>query len=205
MFIKKRVREYMKNVKFKPWIGPEYNNNGIDGLKILILGESHYGDKEYEDVTSDVIRKYVISGQPYAFFTKIAKCILQIPVEDKFSMKQRTQIWNSVAFYNYIQTFIGNNPRERPNDDMWNNTEKPFRETINYIKPHVCVVLGCELWKHLPSPEEKLHSNGYETYIYNIEDGQKMFAGGVVHPSGRMSYGQAYPRIKALINMAKLV
>lgn len=30
----------MKNVRFKPWIGPEYDKSGFDGLRILVLGES---------------------------------------------------------------------------------------------------------------------------------------------------------------------
>ncbi|WP_217939230.1 hypothetical protein [Duncaniella muris] len=31
----------MKNVFFKPWIGKDYENGGIFGKKVLVLGEAH--------------------------------------------------------------------------------------------------------------------------------------------------------------------
>lgn len=31
----------MKNVRFKPWIGENYNSGGVLGKKILVIGESH--------------------------------------------------------------------------------------------------------------------------------------------------------------------
>ena len=28
---------------FEPWIGTQYRTTGLDGLRVLVLGESHYG------------------------------------------------------------------------------------------------------------------------------------------------------------------
>jgi hypothetical protein len=34
-----------------PWIGPDYQNGGFDGLRVLVLGESHYSwDLEPDEV-----------------------------------------------------------------------------------------------------------------------------------------------------------
>ena len=37
---------YNKYVKFIPWVGKSYNKEGFQGKKILILGDSHYCEKE---------------------------------------------------------------------------------------------------------------------------------------------------------------
>jgi hypothetical protein len=39
----------MKGVFFKPWVGKKYFENGVDGLKILVLGDSHYCNAVDED------------------------------------------------------------------------------------------------------------------------------------------------------------
>ncbi len=38
----------MKNVFFYPRIGKNYEMTGFNGIKLLILGESHYCDQECE-------------------------------------------------------------------------------------------------------------------------------------------------------------
>jgi len=34
----------MTSIEFKPWIGKNFEKDGFEGLKILILGEAQYGD-----------------------------------------------------------------------------------------------------------------------------------------------------------------
>ncbi|MEI7638463.1 MAG: hypothetical protein WCJ37_14225 [Syntrophus sp. (in: bacteria)] len=195
----------MRTVKFKPWIGPEYEKTGIESLRILVLGESHYGDKgeEYENFTSEVVEEWAISKR-LAFFTKIAKSVLRLSKEDYLSDEHRAQFWNSVSFYNYIQEFVGDGPRQRPSYDLWEKSRQAFIETINQMQPQVCLVFGYELWENLPSPDNEINSDGYQTYVYDTGVGNKMFAGCVAHPSGGLTYSEAHPRITALINMAKL-
>ncbi|HGF0767933.1 TPA: hypothetical protein ACF7ZB_000186 [Kluyvera georgiana] len=45
-------------IKFKPWVGENYENSAF-GVRILVLGESHYADPEDEpgeDWTQHVVR-----------------------------------------------------------------------------------------------------------------------------------------------------
>lgn len=192
----------MNNIQFKPWIGPQYATQGIEGLRILILGESHYGDEgeEYEDCTSDVVKEWAIEKR-LAFFTKIAKSVLRLPAEEYITDEQKAIFWNSVAFYNYIQKFVGDEPRQRPSYDMWDPSKNAFIQTIKQIKPQLCVVFGYELWGNLPTPTQKLTADGFTTYVYNY--GNPMFTGCVAHPAGGLSYSEAHARITALIIMAK--
>ena len=194
----------MGNIQFKPWIGPDYEKSGIEGIKILILGESHYGDKgeEYEDFTSDVVEEWAINKR-LAFFTKIAKSLLRMPQKQYLSDEHKADFWNSVSFYNYVQQFVGDGPRQRPSYDQWERSKQAFVETISQINPQVCVVFGYELWGNLPLPEKEITSDGYQTYVYDTGGGRKMFTGCVAHPSGGLSYAEAHPRVEALINMAK--
>lgn len=42
-----------------PWVGAEYPSGGIFGKRILVLGESHYGDGEPSaDTTARVFEEY---------------------------------------------------------------------------------------------------------------------------------------------------
>lgn len=67
---------------FKPWIGTAWAkpDNAIGGLRLLVLGESHYHDnpsltgKFEENATTDTILTYAINGST-RFFNGIAHVI----------------------------------------------------------------------------------------------------------------------------------
>lgn len=190
----------MTSVQFKAWVGPKYEIGGINGRKVLVLGESHYGDEgdEYEEFTAEVVEKWAINER-LAFFTKIAKSVLLMPKEKYLSDDCKADFWESVAFYNYVQKFAGDGPRQRPAEDLWKISEQVFFETINSIKPEICVVFGYELWGNLPKPHKEIENgDGSTTYVYRLSNGQAMIAGCVAHPSGGLSYAEAHSRIDAL-------
>jgi hypothetical protein len=139
--------------KFKPWIGKNYHTNGLNGIKILFLGESHYGKagNEKADTTINVIKRLALGEQRYhRFFTTIAKFALLKGAKNKISKKERKEFWESVAFYNYVQEFVGDKSRIRPTKEMWQSAKKPFCEILEELKPQLIVVLGKELNKNLP-------------------------------------------------------
>ena len=135
---------------FKPWVGNKYWSDGLKGVRVLILGESHYGDEgtHNPDFTKEVVKEW---GQEKRnrFFTVVQKLVLGQgagPVSDE----QRSDFWEHVAFYNFVQSLVGTGPRERPTQEMWAAAKAPFLSTVSELKPQVLVVLGFELADNLP-------------------------------------------------------
>jgi hypothetical protein len=133
-----------KFVKSQPHVGRHYWN-GIDGLRVLILGESHYrenGKDLYPRYTQDVVRERKECGNTQRFFGKIAD--LFGSGDDKF--------WGRVAFYNYIQSSLLA-ARQRPDPRMWPESLPAFGEVLIQLDPQFVLVLGQRLWQQLPGPE----------------------------------------------------
>ena len=63
----------MQKSLFKPWIGSKFIDEGLYGLKLLFLGEAHYGKagEEHENTTIDTVRYY--SRHKHRYFTTTAK------------------------------------------------------------------------------------------------------------------------------------
>lgn len=139
---------------FDPWVGSKYQSDGIDGIRVLFLGESHYGETSdiYPEYTSDIVRKYG-QNERAAFFTKVAKLILGYGKEEWISDSDRAEAWEKVAFYNYIQSILPKE-RERPTPEMWEQAPPYFFQTLDELKPQVVVVLGLELMRNIPPAPE---------------------------------------------------
>jgi hypothetical protein len=142
-----RKEEFMRT--FDPWIGSFYESQGIRGIKLLILGESHYGriGTEKRSFTANVIQQRGQIGR-FRFFTTTQRLV--IGGRGRLSIAEREDFWNRVAFYNYVQSFAGQKARRRPTADMWSAAQEPFLQTLVEVQPHVLLVLGRELRRHLP-------------------------------------------------------
>ena len=105
----------------RPWIGNEWgqSDNLLGGLRIMILGESHYHDKEpieteVPDMTEHVVDRYLRGDRYHAFLSKIERLL----VGDRQSWRP-TDFWNSVVFYNYIPVVAANEARQAPPEELW--------------------------------------------------------------------------------------
>lgn len=99
----------------EPWIGKSWGRaeNGLGGMRLLVLGESHYCNPQHPDLvgkpaaewTREIVEEY-LSGEPYRFFTGITQVI---PGRKKrqLSKAEITSIWASIAFCNYVPVFVG--------------------------------------------------------------------------------------------------
>jgi hypothetical protein len=134
---------------FDPWIGSRYTTDGIRGVRLLILGESHYGfpGEMRPTFTADVVRAL---GQQhrFRFFTVIQRLVTG--GSGWLSNDDRSEFWERVAFYNYIQSFPGTRPRWRPTPEMWLAAREPFLQTLSELSPQLLLVLGLELHRNLP-------------------------------------------------------
>jgi hypothetical protein len=174
---------------FDPWIGSKYWSEGLGGVKVLILGESHYGDvgTESPSFTEEVVREW---GQEkrHRFFTVTQKLVSGVNPDHDVSEESRAAFWEHVAFYNYVQVFPGPEPRIRPTQEMWSAAVSPFLLTFSELQPQVLVVLGKELRSYLP----ELPNN---VQICKVQ-----------HPSSRgFQYQNWQPYIQAALGAAKNV
>ena len=131
-------------MNFKPWVGQRYENRELFGLKILLLGESHYGEpgEENENFTTEVVRCW---GQQrrHSFFTITAKFVLGKGTNEWPSDEERKNFWEKAALYNYVQELVGNDSRIRPTEEMWEKETPVLLDAIvaaqkafnNQIKP----------------------------------------------------------------------
>lgn len=137
---------------FEPWVGERYWDEGLSGVRVLILGEAHYGEAgdETPEYTIETVREWGKQSR-LRFFTMVQMLILGIESGETISDDQRAEFWDRVAFANFVQRFPGSEPRYRPTEAMWSEGATALTGILNEIKPHMVVALGMELEKHLPA------------------------------------------------------
>ncbi|MNS49445.1 hypothetical protein D3C72_820530 [compost metagenome] len=185
---------------FKPWVGPGYED-GIGGLRILVLGESHYIQPEWDAGDRMTIQAVEENGlrKRHPFFTKVAKLVLDR--RDHITDDERRQFWNSVAFYNYVQESVGLSPRDRPTDVMWASAGPAFLSQLAELRPHCMIVLGQGLWGWLPKPAHE-QADPFALKVFELAD-HKVFATYTKHPSGRgFNYDTFGPQVQQLLKAA---
>lgn len=174
----------LPGVKFHPFVGEKYHNSRY-GVRLLVLGESHYGTEEDYgiDLTQKIIRDYAYAPG-FAFHSKVTNLLrgrTDWPTDE-----ERREAWRHVAFYNFVQEFVGDASRLPPTQKMWATAQAPFLEVIRALRPDVILVLGSRLWNNVDAlPEE-----------YPVE------WCGITHPSGGMAYE---PSIAALAESIRKV
>jgi hypothetical protein len=154
-----QMPENFSLLHFMPWIGKDYETGGVLGTRILLLGESHYSKKFYghdREITSNytrhIIQQYAVEKSDI-FHAKVRRLVLRglnQSINWDTSKQQRQAFWDSVAFSNYIQEFVGKKPKERPAHEAWPRAAEGLWEVLERLRPEFCVVLGKTLWDHLP-------------------------------------------------------
>lgn len=162
----------MKSVRYKPWIGSMYGDpdNEFGGIRVLVLGESHYGTKASDtpEKTIKVIKeKARVMKKP--FYTNTVKLIYRFQRKGGVNSELRKKAWEQVAFYNFVQFLVSDKPRVRPSKNMWEQSVPAFLEVVEELNPDLILVLGKELAKNLPA----------------LPDNRKLCK--VQHPSGGFS------------------
>jgi hypothetical protein len=164
--------------KFDPWKGSLYATEGIGGTRLLILGEANYGKDGHDirTVTIDMVRA-LGQQQRFRFYSTVQRLVSG--GRGSLSNAERTDFWERVAFYNFIQAFPGERARIPPTAEMWLAAKEPFLQTLDELRPHVVLVLGIRLRSHLPTTHTEA------TFCY------------IPHPSSRgVRYEEWHPIIK---------
>jgi len=174
----------MTKIRFEPYVGERYNNSGY-GIRLLVVGESHYDDDSSagSDFTSYVVEQNAFEAGT-SFFTKLTKLLKGS--DAALTDEDRVEAWKHVAFYNYVQEIVGDAARISPTKEMWRAAREPFEEVVNRLRPDVILVLGVNLWNQM----------------YNLPPESQVEWASVTHPSGGIKYQPSFAEIAKVINEA---
>ena len=141
-------------LRFEPWIGSKYKTTGIAGIRVLAIGESHYGveSKASTEFTTEVVNNCVYPDEypRRPFFKKVSKLVLRMKTGQNLSDEVHRDTWDRIAFYNYIQNILPA-ARRRPTGPMWEYAEQVLPIAIAKLDPDLLIVMGKELRNHFPT------------------------------------------------------
>lgn len=213
----------MEHVKFMPWKGENYQNGGFNGKKILVIGESFYCSEEQAvaTLTDKTVKNYLTirygeycenNGGWTNTYLKFERSL----VGEETTPEDSQKIWNSIAFYNYLQVPMSG-ARESGLPIDYKNAETAFLEVLNDLQPDLIIVWGVRrLFQKLPGIKEgwiegdlleidwdngqkKIINNGY----YQLKNGKKSRVIAVYHPSAGYSWDKWYKVIESQLDILK--
>lgn len=173
-----------------PWIGKFYKK-GINGKKLLALGESHHCDKASDftpDITIEVIRDLFDPNsfhEPYK--NTFAKFINSLAGE-KQNIQGKEKWWDKIAFYNYIQKPIPK-ARQAPTSEDFKKSEEAFFDLLEQLRPTHIIAWGKRLFNNLPncgkplSPLKNHKGKDVRRWEYRLKDGTPINLIEISHPS----------------------
>ncbi len=140
-------------LQFEPWVGEKYRSEGLRGVRVLALGESHYAEPGFASrtFTSDVVRECVFEGRA-AYFTKVAKLMTGLGSGEYLTDGLLQDTWSRIAFYNFVQQMLPA-PRVRPTEAMWKQARQLFPSIVLQLQPQLIVVMGKHLREWFESPQ----------------------------------------------------
>lgn len=185
-------------VFFRPWKGTNYGLRQFG--RLLILGESHHGTNPSREWTIEVIQEYLANDVSQPWFRALTNIGLAVAGDAYWEMG-RSEFWNAVAFYNYVQEAAAPGPRQAPTSEMFARSEPAFFEAISVLKPTHILALGFRLWEQMPPfesecPRLAIGKTRSECGRYeDIEGSHRALAIRIQHPSSGFSAKEWHPLI----------
>ena len=194
-------------VNFRPW-APQAGAPLFLGLRLLLLGESHYDDwepgergaEEAADVTAWVVERHALGVRRRRFFGNVFEAV----TGDCWSegSQEVRRFWQGVWFYNFIQDFVGPDWSCRPTGAMFRQSAPAFFEVLNEIRPDAVLVLGKTLWSQMPDADLVATDAEGLSYKYQWIGGDAQ-AACTRHPSRGFSPGVWHPHIANFLDAAR--
>lgn len=133
------------------WVGPNYGapSNSVSGLKILMVGESHYGKgaeigTSVPEITREVVTKYQSGEWSIPLLTKVISVTTGRPASETGYRGVR-DAWNDLAFYNYVPVLVAEGPRAFESR-FWSLGASEFEAVLDDLQPDMIIALGYRLW-----------------------------------------------------------
>lgn len=146
--------QWPEAVRFIPYKGELYWD-GMDGQRVLLLGESHYRTEGLSDAlevtrpfTQDHFREMasqVRSSRDGPFFKALD---LVLTGRKDFELHEAADAWKRVAFMNLSQVLAGSQANHRPrNVALRDGGDVLVRDILPVLRPDVVLVLGRTAWR----------------------------------------------------------
>ena len=142
----------MKHVNAYPFVGKDYEKGFFNsGKKVLILGHSHYDAESvdcpcHHNFTKDIVNGF-LNGEDEPYFRGFT-CQTEALLNREISVDDRVEVWNQVAFYNFIQ-FNLERPGVKETDEQFNDSIPAFKEVLEELKPDIIITWGYGLFDKL--------------------------------------------------------
>jgi len=144
----------------KPWIGENYND-GFDGKKILLMGESLYTNCDEEKVIR-MVRSFIANGKD-----KLRRQLARVLVgHTPSSSEERELIYSHVAHNNYIQDYKQTKAIQTLPTGLVESNYPKFRQLLITLQPDV--VLLCSKRVYQPLFNIMSDEEGYSTKLHEI-------------------------------------
>lgn len=193
---------WSSEVVVHPWVGNSYETPRHLRHKTLILGESNFTTFDQfkpslvtacvlNDISTDETEERDTSGF-CRFSTKIRRIIF-----GRDESLGPNEFWQDVAFYNFVQSLVGDSPRVRPTNEMWRDSVPAFVEIVSKLQPSRVLVLGKANWNNL---RQQIQNMQIDQHVADITIGSKTIRAGYVnHPSSSLSYETWQPVAQRLL------
>lgn len=198
----------MNVTHFLPWIGRHYTQ-GISGLKVMALGESHYCGRPEDDVpsiTNDVLKCYLNPSYEFeGWMNTYTKFIRALSGDYTISRETSAEWWDRILFYNFVQVPM-TGPRQAPTEQEFRASDASFFEVLSNYRPDIIIAWGSRLYDNLPNkgyqgPDLRLpNGTSTETWIYEHPDGHKVHVLPITHPSAGFDTEFWHKAIEDFIN-----
>lgn len=186
----KLAQSHVPSATFQPWVGEMYDSGGLDGLRLLLVGESHYSDPpgdvadtDIPALTRDMVERAIQGDRgPQLFYDKIGKSISGRSLTD---CDARNDFWQRVAFCNFFQRLLEGSKAKLTKTDA-QEALPVFRDVLATVEPHAVLVTSIKVWNSI-KPFNSVTRNEdapSKTFLWTL-DGRSMVATWTPHPSAR--------------------
>lgn len=144
-------------VHYVPYIGDDYKSGLAGGVRLLLVGESHYEENdlplnESRNYTLSNFGGYVDESQGLSGKKVFFKRLGELPTcKEDSSRRDIAEVWRRIAFTNYVQRSVGERPTYRPSKTLWASGEAALREIVDRLKPDAILFISKSVWDRVKS------------------------------------------------------
>lgn len=163
----------------RPWIPP---NPNFKGLRLLLVGESHYVDPYSEDLTCEIVEDYGVSNNGSGRTPLFRQTHKAFTCDDPQPLS-KIEFWNSVFFCNYF-TRIFDDSNQKPRASDYEQSERDFDAALETLRPDAFVVMSSRLWHSMPNKCSRDFTWDGEGTVWRFaRSGRDIPATNIHHPS----------------------
>lgn len=136
----------MTAIVFRPWQGERFDHTA-DGVRLLLLGESFYGepDKDRSQATSIVVENWRSGEWNVRYLNAAARLLTG---KESWEVDRKADL-NPVAFHNLVQVEM-QSCGDRPTSEQARASWPAFREVLATLAPTHILATGKFVWENLP-------------------------------------------------------